>query len=64
MNRYQKLFFRSLSAIFCMLSIVIFALEPNKPIVVDAIKVVWTAMMVALIYLLLSLSVDDFRDQD
>jgi hypothetical protein len=47
-----------------MLSIVIFVLEPNKPIVVDAIKVVWTAMMVALIYLLLSLSVDDFREQE
>jgi hypothetical protein len=47
-----------------MLSIVIFVLEPNKPIVVDAIKVVWTAMMVALIYILLHLAVKDFREQD
>jgi len=64
MNRYQKLFFRSLTAIICMLSIIIFALEPNKPIIVDAIKITWTALMVSLVYLLLSLSVDDFQDQD
>jgi len=63
MNRYQKLFFRSLTAIFCLLSIFIFVLEPDKPIMVDAIKVVWTALMVSLVYLLLSLSVDDFRKQ-
>jgi len=63
MNRYQKLFFRSLTAIVCLLSIFIFALEPTKPIMVDAIKVTWTALMVSLVYLLLSLSVDDFRKQ-
>jgi len=63
MNRYQKLLAHSLAAIVSLLIIFVVSIKPS-PIMFDVIKVVWTSLMVSLVYFLLYLSVDDFRKQD
>jgi hypothetical protein len=62
MNRYQKIFFRSLLALICLLSIFIVVMLVPGPIVLDVIKAVWPAIMIAMAYLLISLLVYDSQD--